>query len=345
MADYYLEFALVTGALTPRGQRGTTPDMPVTASPADDPPCAPCLATTAPILAHKLPALDDEEGDALPSGLAALDVVDAHVHLFAPGLFEAIWRWFDTYGWPIRYRLYADEVLAFLRARGVARMVGLHYAHKPGIARTMNRFMADLMAGHPALSATATVFPGEEGARAIIEEGLDLGLRGVKLHCHVQCMSPDDDRLDAVYGPCQERGVPVIIHAGREPKSPAYACDPHALCSADRTGNVLRRYPQLKLVVPHLGADEFAPYVRLLGEHENLWLDTTMMVAGYFPTPDQLDTVRANPGRILYGTDFPNLPYAWDREARRLADAGLDDEGLRQVFVENAAGLFFPPPA
>ena len=68
---------------------------------------------------------------ALPAGLPS--VIDAHVHLFPDRLFDAVWRWFDTHGWLIRYKLYSREVIDTLLARGVERIVALHYAHKPGV--------------------------------------------------------------------------------------------------------------------------------------------------------------------------------------------------------------------
>jgi hypothetical protein len=63
------------------------------------------------------------------------------------------------------------------------------------------------------------------------EEAFELGLPGVKLHCHVQCISPDDPALHEIYETCATRAKPLIIHASREPKSPGYHCDPHDLCT------------------------------------------------------------------------------------------------------------------
>ena len=196
-----------------------------------------------------LPALHDEEGQALPEGLP--EVIDAHVHLFALPVFQRIWQWFEHYGWPIRYKMSAPEIPEFLFSRGVSRMVALHYAHRPGIARSMNRFMAELVADRPNICGSATVLPGEPEAAAILAEGLSMGLRAVKIHCHVQCMAPDAPEMDAVYRLCAETGTPLVMHAGREPKSPAYRVDPHSICAADRVERVLLRYPTLRLVVPH----------------------------------------------------------------------------------------------
>lgn len=284
-----------------------------------------------------LPRLDDEEGAHVPPGFPP--VYDAHVHLFPDAVFDAIWRWFTAYGWGIRYPLHSPEVIDFLKKRGVRGIVGLAYSHKPGMARALNAYMASLAAADPFVTGMGTVLPGEPDAVTIVEEAFAAGLAGIKLHCHVQCFSVDDGALEEIYDACERHDKPLVIHAGREPKSAAYKCDPHTICSASRTERVLRNHPRLRLVVPHLGADEFDPYLRLLERHENLWLDTTMVLSDYFgarPSP----LFFARPERILYGTDFPNLPYAWDRELGRLEAHGVKEHDLPAVLGENTKRLY-----
>jgi uncharacterized protein len=285
-----------------------------------------------------LAAPGDEEGPRLPAALPP--VVDAHVHLFPDALFAAIWRWFDAHAWTVRYKLETPEVIEFLLSRGVERVVALHYAHKPGIARGLNAYIAGVCRGEPRVIGLATVFPGEEDAVTILEEAFAAGLAGVKLHCHVQCFGPDAPSMHAIYEACARAGKPLVIHAGREPASPEYKCDPHALCSAERIGRALADHPTLKLCIPHLGADEFDAYEGLLEKHDNLWLDTTMAVADFFPVPTPRRLLECRPERILYGTDFPNIPYAWDREIKKLAAFGFDDDELAGVLGRNALALF-----
>ncbi|MBF5043630.1 amidohydrolase family protein [Aggregicoccus sp. 17bor-14] len=286
------------------------------------------------------PGLQDAEGARLPEGLPP--VVDAHVHVFPDRVFEAVWRWFEQYGWPIRYPLHTPQVLQFLFSRGVGHVVALHYAHKPGMARMLNAYAAAVQREEPRVLALATVLPGEPGAVSILEEAFAQGLRGVKLHCHVQCFAPDAPELHEVYAACARAGKPIVMHAGREPSSPHYKCDTHALCAVDRVERVLQAHPTLKLCVPHLGADEFDGYARLLERYDTLWLDTTMALADYFPIPRPLRALRTRPERVLYGTDFPNLPYAWDREIRVLTRLGLDEESLAGVLGQNALRLYAP---
>ena len=303
--------------------------------------CLPEQSARRPFL--PLPGLSDPEGARLPSTLPP--VVDAHVHLFPDRVFEAIWRWFDRHGWPIRYPLHSPQVLDFLFSRGVEQVVALHYAHKPGMARALNAYVAELCRQDRRVIGLATVFPGEPEAPALLREAFAAGLQGVKLHCHVQCISPDAKALHEVYETCAAARLPVVIHAGREPASPAYAVDPYALCAAERIERVLQDWPTLRVCVPHLGADEYDGYERLLERHDNLWLDTTMVVAEYFPFPRPDRLVRCRPQRVLYGTDFPNLPYAWDRELRKLMDMKLPEEDLALLLGQNALRLFSGRPA
>ncbi|MGH7284019.1 MAG: amidohydrolase family protein, partial [Polyangiaceae bacterium] len=99
-------------------------------------------------------------------------------------------------------------------------------------------------------------------------------------------------------------------------------------------------HPSLRLVVPHLGADEFSAYAALLTRHDNLWLDTTMMLAGYLSSHEELRILDVRPDRIFYGTDFPNIPYAWDRELVRIKSRRWSDAVLERVLSLNARDFY-----
>ena len=285
-----------------------------------------------------LPAVNDEEGPRLPDLLPP--VVDAHVHLFPDAVFDALWKWFDTHAWPVRYKLRTPQVIRFLLDRGLSHVVALHYAHRPGMARALNTYIAEVCRTEPRVIGLATVFPGEPGAVQILEDAFAAGLQGVKLHCHVQCFAPDAAELHELYATCAAHGRPLVMHAGREPKSNSYKVDPYALCAVERVERVLQDHPTLKLCVPHLGADEFDGYLRLLERHDNLWLDTTMMGADFFPIDVPLRAFAARPTRILYGTDFPNIPYAWDRELKHLTALKLAAHDEAALLGGNALRLF-----
>lgn len=297
------------------------------------------------MLRPNMPFLNDREGDAVPAGFPR--VIDAHVHIFPDALFQAVRRWFDANAWHIRYALTSKEIIGFLLSRGVDHVVALQYAHAPGIARELNRHMIDACRSYPGrVTGMATVFPGEPDAGNILQEAFDAGLAGVKLHAHVQCFDLDAEETRRVFEVCQSCGKPVVAHVGKEPKSPEYRCDPDILCRADKVEAVLRDFPGLRICVPHLGFSETAEYKALIEKYDTLWLDTTMVLTDYFPIQKRFLLGEYRIDRIMYGSDFPSIPYAWDRELKWLRDfGGLPEEDLDRVLNRNAAAFFGIPEA
>ena len=147
------------------------------------------------------------------------------------------------------------------------------------------------------------------------------------------------DHMNLLYDICQSNNKPIIMHVGREPKSTAYLCDPYKICSAEKLERVLQNFPKLRICVPHFGFNEISAYKKLIEKYDNLWLDTTMILSGYFPIEDtiELDSFRID--RIMYGSDFPNIPYAWDRELKWLKTSGLSQENLEWVLNKSACNF------
>ena len=291
------------------------------------------------MLKPNLPSINDMEGSTVPAGLP--EVVDAHVHIFPHDIFSAIWQWFDKHAWHIRYQLRTSQIFDFLLSRGITHIVALQYAHKPGIAGKLNRYMAMKCQKYPnQITGMATIFPGEKNAAGILHEAFAFGLGGLKLHAHVQCFDMNADDMNLLYDICQLNNKPMIMHVGREPKSKAYHCDPYKICSAEKLERVLRNFPKLRICVPHFGFDEISAYKKLIEKYDNLWLDTTMILSGYFFPEDtiELDSFRID--RIMYGSDFPNIPYSWDRELKRLRASGLPQENLEWILRKSASSFF-----
>ncbi|MCB2148335.1 MAG: amidohydrolase [Deltaproteobacteria bacterium] len=291
------------------------------------------------MLKPHLPSLDDTEGQTIPDGFPR--VIDSHVHVFPDGIFKAVRRWFDENAWHIRYELTTSGVFDFLLSHGVGHIIALQYAHAPGIAGQLNGYLAEKCRQYPArVTGLATVFPGEKNAGTILQEAFDAGLGGLKLHAHVQCFDIDADDTRRVFDVCQSNDKPVVVHFGKEPKSPVYRCDPYTLCGADKLARVLADFPELKVCVPHLGFSETREYKTLIEKYDNLWLDTTMALTDYFHIQERIGLREYRIDRIMYGSDFPNIPYAWDRELKWLRDSRLSDDELDRILNKNAADFF-----
>lgn len=259
-------------------------------------------------------------------------IIDSHVHLHPNRLAEAIRRYFHEHIWHVDYALDVEEAVATLK---VDRMVALPYAHKPGIASALNDFTLELARKHPEVVPCCTVFPGEKG---VIEDALAGPFHGVKIHCHVMRCAPDDPRLDDVWEASSRTQKPVVIHCGPEPASAGYGIDVRQFSGYEKLARALRRFPDAVAIVPHLGVDQSAQFEEMLGEFPNLYLDTAMVICDYFPQRPDIGMLRRHPDRILYGTDFPNLPYPWDTELKVVRGLKLPHED--KLLFRNAARLF-----
>jgi predicted TIM-barrel fold metal-dependent hydrolase len=268
-------------------------------------------------------------------------VIDVHTHLHPPALFAAIRRWFaersdwDLSGKPTEPR----EVAAALRAAGVERFVYFSYAHKPGMARELNAWLTGTArelggAGIP----LATVHPADASPLDDLRTALDNGCRGLKLHEDVQRLHADDARLDPIYVELAARGAFLLVHAGAIP----WEYVPRA--AFERVTRVLERHPALNVVVAHYGAPDSEAYFAAMERYPRLHLDTTMVFARDSPVRGDIGVfdatpILAHPDRVLYGTDFPNLPYAYEREREGIAALGLPGDVLGAVMHDNAARL------
>jgi hypothetical protein len=275
-------------------------------------------------------------------------LVDIHTHFMPANVLAKVWAYFDGgrsgvgRAWPIAYRLPEEERVALLRAFGVRRFSALLYPHKPGMAAWLNSWAAGFAARTPDALHSATFF-AEPGAGAYVAEAIGAGARLFKAHLQVGAYDPRDETLDAVWGTLAEARVPVVAHCGSGP-TPGPFTGPGPISA------VLARHPRLTMIVAHLGAPEYGEFLDLAERYPGVHLDTTMAFTGFLehlaPFPAALrPRLAAAAGRILLGTDFPNIPYPYLHQLDALAGLGLGADWLRGVCYHNAARLLGLPQA
>jgi predicted TIM-barrel fold metal-dependent hydrolase len=209
----------------------------------------------------------------------------------------------------------------------------------------------------------ATVFPGEEGTSNILAEAFEMGLSGVKMHCHVQCMKADDRNMEEIYQvrtkflslqsldnsclyhlqTCIRYSRPLLLHSGNAPMCNGLKCDPMELCETKYLDAALTRHPNLLICIPHLGMTKIEEHMALLEKHSNLYLDTTMTLGNYFSDVNKHTAsllLEKYSDRIIYGSDFPNIPYSWDQELKTLKELGLSSQALANILSANARKLY-----
>ena len=284
------------------------------------------------------PPLDDDD---IPRFLAELDVpgiVDVHVHFLPERMLEKVWAYFDDAGrhygtaWPIHYRLPEAERVATLHRLGVRTFAPLAYPHKPGMARWLTEWITEFAARTPGAVPTATLFP-EPDVVDYLGAAVAAGARMVKVHVQVGGFDPRDELLRPAWGLLAEAGVPAVVHCGNGPLRGAFT-------GLDVFGEVLAEHPRLPVVLAHAGMPDFVGALELLARYEQVRLDTTMVGTGFsLPMaplpPDWPARLVDVADRVVFGSDFPNIPYAYAEQLRAVAGWAAADERLGAAFLRS----------
>lgn len=270
-------------------------------------------------------------------------LVDVHTHFMPDQVMRKVWAYFDQVGpltgrpWPITYRDDEQVRLKTLREFGIRAFTSLVYPHKPQMAAWLNEWTAEFAARTPDCLHTATFYPEPE-APDYVRAAIDDGARVFKVHIQVGAFSPLDPLLDPVWAILAETGVPVLIHCGSGPA-------PGEFTGPGPMAELLRRFPGLCLIVAHMGTPEYTEFLDLAERYPLLRLDTTMVWTDFseagapFP-PGERERLRRFGDRILFGSDFPNIPYPYAEAVRALERLDLGDDWLRKVCHDNAVALF-----
>ncbi|ANW66733.1 amidohydrolase [Mycobacterium sp. djl-10] len=271
-------------------------------------------------------------------------IIDVHTHFMPKPVMDKVWQYFDAQGpligrpWPITYRADEAQRVRTLREFGVWAFTSLVYPHKPDMAAWLNQWAAQFAAQTPDCLATATFYP-EPGAGDYVHAAIAAGTRVFKVHIQVGDFEPNNPLLDACWGAIEDAGIPVVIHCGSGPV-------PGNHTGAAPIARLLRRYPRLPLVIAHMGMPEYGEFLDLCLTHEFVRLDTTMAFTGFSEemmpfSPDLTPKLRDAGERILFGSDFPNIPYRYAEALRAITERpGVDDDWARGVLFGNAAALF-----
>ncbi|MHA1682148.1 MAG: amidohydrolase family protein [Promethearchaeota archaeon] len=270
---------------------------------------------------------------------------DAHVHGFPDGLFDAIWEYFANNYWFIKYRLHSHECIAFLRAAGAMGASILNYAHKPNISRDLNDWSHEFGKSNAGIISFGTIHPGDdylidELDRVLSPEMLDLA--GLKLQILVTDFDPDSRELDVVYEKLLEHGKILVIHVGTGPAANAHVGISHLV-------PILERYPGLKLQVPHLGCFEYMDFFHLARDHRNIYFDTAMILVAHnlfsdeFNFDELLDAFLDVQDRIMFGSDFPNIPYDYSLAIQSIIDLPVSDAIREKIFWRNVTKFYDLP--
>ena len=276
-----------------------------------------------------------ERGDSMDETFSP--AIDGHVHLMPGRLMRAIRGVLtDEAGWTFEHPTGQEAMERELRAAGVERYFALPYAHKPDIAADLNDWVLTRATESEMTVPFATVH-GEDDVADVVESAFTAGARGLKFQCPVQECGPTDPRLDPAFALAAEYDRPILFHAGT---APMFEDSPHV--GVDQFEAFLDSYPDVRAACAHMGAFETEAFLALLDDHDNAFLDTSVAmsnaanryVGGRIDVTDE--AFERHSESILYGSDYPNIPYPYESERAGLLERDLTVETFRDLFSRTA---------
>ena len=131
----------------------------------------------------------------------------------------------------------------------------------------------------------------------------DLGLRGIKLGANYQIFHPLEARVLAIYEQAQRYELPVIFHQGTSPVRTAPIRYAHPLLMDE----VAIRYPDLKIIMAHMGHPWTVDTAVVVRKHPNVYADISGLFYrsfGYYEA--MIKATEWNVlDKLLFASDYP----------------------------------------
>ena len=278
-------------------------------------------------------------------------IIDCHTHAYGRADREALEGKLGLLDGPIpetsphRWRLVNGGGLTALaeaeREAGVDRFVLLPVATRTDRVGELNRWAAQAAREHPGLIPFATLHPLAQDPESDLEEALDLGLKGVKLHSLLQRFDllgrESLDLLEKVH----RAGLPLLLDTLYGPG--LIRIKPHLQAFEQEVGpfatsppqvaELAGIFPDLTIIAAHMGClygwEEIEPLYGL----DNVFFDLAYVDRLLEPGQALVMIRRKGADRVLWGTDTP-----WREVAPALAwfrGLGLDRDEEEAILGRN----------
>ena len=265
-------------------------------------------------------------------------VIDFHTHCFpdtlAPRAMEQLTHTISALHITPSTDGTATDLMQSMKSFGIDRSVVCNIATNAHQMPKVNDFAIHLMQTYPQqLIPLGSLHPHAENLEGELMRLKNAGICGIKLHPDYVGIDFDHADFDAILRLCEASNVFVITHAGFDPLSPQ-----HLHCTPSMVRRVLDRYPQLKLVVAHMGGMHCEEDTFSLLCGQDVYLDTSLL--SYRPQKAALMhkiLQKHDPRRLLFASDTPWTKAA--KELETIRQAPLNDDTKENIFYKNALSL------
>lgn len=275
-------------------------------------------------------------------------IVDVHVHLHpTPEVGKMVVEMIKKqYG--VDYYSYGtpDDYVGEMKQAGIDKAVMVSFA--PDNQLKNNNFWTVAItrpgknrpAKYPMFIPFISVSPTMTGRKPVdeLEHKLKWGMKGLKIHPVAQEFAPDDGRMWPVYEWLVKHDLPITAHSGVNIDEKSKLGEPK------RWVHVLEDFPDLKLILAHLGNGFWDQTIEIADKFPQVMFDTAIAIS-YIDNPTTLgdeeakDLIRTiGSDRILFGSDYPWINPAKDIE--RIKSLNICEKDKKLILGENAVKLF-----
>lgn len=148
----------------------------------------------------------------------------------------------------------------------------------------------------------------------------------------------DDKLAYPLYTAACDEGAVVSVNVGVPgPMKPA------KLQRTILIDEVALAFPELKIVMSHLGDPWIGETIAMLIKHPNVFAMTAGWAPKYIPADIVRFAARRNPAKLMWASDYPILPF--DRTVIEGEAVALEGKSRQGYLGDNARAVFGPPPA
>ncbi len=260
-----------------------------------------------------------------------MKIFDIHVHIYpdkiAPKAVQAISNFYND------NPMYGDgrvsTVLKRMDETGIEQCVIHSPATTPHQVASINKFIKSVADAQPdRIIPFATLHPDMENIEQAVQDILEQGFQGIKLHPEFQEFNVDEPRAIRMFDIIGDK-VPVLLHCGDSRRDNS---------APQRIHRLMHEVPQLRLVCAHLGGWQVWEQAAEVLTGENIWVDTSSAL--YALSPETAARIIRGYGtdRALFGSDYP----MWDpkEELQRFLNLPLNDSERENILWNNHIRLF-----
>jgi predicted TIM-barrel fold metal-dependent hydrolase len=230
---------------------------------------------------------------------------DVHTHVWAPEHLSAEFRSDMLRAWPSSAHVDAGYDAHRQHASAARRSVVLAFDAPYCGFVVPDEFVADYVrTDEKRLVGFCSIDPQRGSVEARLDRAVeDLGLKGVKLAPTYQGFDPLSAEAFRMYEAIAARGLPIMWHQGLtfvRRSIMAYALPRHI-------DDVAIRFPELRIVIAHMGHPWVGECIGVIRKHPNVYADISALTSRPIQFRDAL--IMAGEYRcghkLLFGTDWP----------------------------------------